>query len=89
VKIEWLNDELSEARLFRGVLWWKRVAHIKRTNPLDYRSRRWRHHPSGNICGESEYVDGMRDAEFARRSEMGDWQPIRPLPRARLVRGDS
>jgi hypothetical protein len=88
VKIEWLNDDLRAARLTRGVLWWKQVACVKRISNDDYRSRRWAHCASGNICDESQHVEDTRTLEIARRRSVNDWQPVRQLPHARLLGGD-
>lgn len=47
MKIEWLNDSLTEARVTRvtrGVLWWKRQAHVKATESA------WAYAETGILC---------------------------------------
>jgi hypothetical protein len=77
--IQWLNDELTEAIVTRGWLWWKRQAHVRRGSGIPLT---WRYASDRHVGG------GLRHAlERRRNRERGDtdWQPVRPLPKAKVV----
>jgi len=88
VRIEWLNADMTSARLTRGRLWWKRVAEVRRMTDKEiganWMIERWRYVPS-----ERAVSDGIRwDLETARTSAIAlakayeDWHAPAKLPRA-------
>jgi hypothetical protein len=93
VKIEWLNAEMTEARVTRGFWWWKRVAFVRRDEKgeeetLDYGDgesetwvMRWYYPASELWC--SYYLNRRIENERARDLS---WQRVRPVPRARLLK---
>ena len=87
MKIEWLNDDCTEAYVTRGVLWWKRQAHVKREENGTYY---WNFVTTGRSV-----PDSLREFLSERRwnavSDKREWVPVarRPhwgaLPPARIV----
>ena len=45
MKIDWLNEEMTRARVTRGFWWWRRWAVVTMLNPLE----RWEYEPNGAI----------------------------------------
>lgn len=83
MKIEWLNDDMTEARLTRGLLR-RRVAYVNR---VDFR---WRYVSGDSV--EDKFAceidlaharDSIRAAKFL--AEHRNWHQPRPAPRARLL----
>lgn len=95
VKVTFLNEELTEAQLQRGILWWKRLALVRlvteKIDPggLAYFRTAWRFAASGEECG-NELADAINRArvseKFARRArlEAKNWQRPSELPRAQV-----
>lgn len=96
MKIEWLNDECTEAIVTRG--WFrKRWAHVKRGNRLvsgDYSDTYrdcWVFAATGRYVGWR--TDSALDGDIARRKAQRErdriagkeWVPVPALPAARLV----
>lgn len=90
MKIEWLNDEMTKARLTRGLLWWKQVALVEeRKLEGDIPLRYWAFLPSGDECGallrmdlnnRRAYEEGRRD--FDAREQ--NWRSATAVPVARI-----
>lgn len=85
MKIEWLNSDLTEARVTRGWWRWKRVAHVKYT-PITI----WRF-ASGDDVGDLWVpLQGARTEEMERREQQAlrdrNWQPVSSPPVAKVVR---
>ena len=86
MKIEWLNDEMTEAIVTRGWLWLKRRAHVERFEPEHTYDPRWRHVESKNVDSSVSWeCECERDYVIEQRRLDGDWQPVRSLPKARVV----
>ena len=91
MRIEWLNDEMTEAVVTRGVWRWKRRALVKlqpRPKTYDQENAVWAYAISGKDC---EYdlvssLDSCRKSTRKRRQHEQDWQPVSPMPRARVVK---
>lgn len=85
MRIDWLNDDLTEARVTRGFWWWKKQATITRVASGGLRS-----------CRHPEFVDGNREragmmctlccAVFGNLDDTPAWKPVRSLPAAKVVR---
>jgi hypothetical protein len=89
MKIEWLNDEMTEARLIRG---WFRKQHatVKLTPMRHVSGNYWAFAPSGDEVGDSirRAIEHDKRCEEWRRKEAikeSNWQPLRSLPSARVV----
>ena len=83
MKIEWLNDDCTEAYVIKG--WFrKRRAHVRwqQIKPFDYCG--WVYLPSERRVVGDVVVDTL-NAQRERSRKEQDWQPIRALPPARLV----
>ena len=89
MKIEWLNDEMTEARVTRG--WWRQeVAHVCYVVPK-YESNYWTFVPSGDKVDQSltTFICRSQVAEKDRRLEQkrgANWQPVWAMPAAKVVR---
>lgn len=83
MKIEWLNPEMTEAVVTRGIFR-KRQAQIRRVS-TNY-SDTWVF-MSGRSFPYPRTVECHRDAELRLRDRDLDWQPVRSLPRAEVNRG--
>ena len=89
MKVEWLNDALTEARLTRGHLWWKRVTLASRDEEgkvfktgyagADH-NHNWKFMPSNVWCDRD--LDILLDN---RRREERVWRKPSALPAARLL----
>jgi hypothetical protein len=86
VRIDWLNDEMTEARVTKGWLWWKRAALVKRLSEYI-----WKFQSSNRDIddGTRWKLNDARDEEMARRRDIEDWQPVKPLPPARMLRRET
>lgn len=90
MKIEWLDSDMSEAIVTRGVFR-KSQARVRWVaKPLSYDAdhKVWKYAVSGR---EVEYdiansLDEARKQEQKRREHQLDWQPVTPMPQARQVR---
>jgi hypothetical protein len=92
VKVTFLNDELTEAQLQRGVLWWRRLAIVRLatenrgtdTRPA-FRTA-WTFTASGEECSEwlANAIDRARTSEKLSRLDAKDWQRPSRLPRAHV-----
>ena len=88
MRIEWLNADMTEARVTRGRLWWRRVALVRRLKDghvIDkgYTSERtlhWVYAAINTWCGRS-----MDEALDARRDDERTWVRLEDLPEARVV----
>lgn len=92
MKIVWLNDDFTEAVVTKGRLWWKREAIVERVaEEHSYDGHRWRFSQSRNWIGRYSYLGKLLDKEHAYRvarvEQASDWQPVRRLPKAKLLRG--
>jgi hypothetical protein len=99
VKVTFLNDELTEAQLQRGIWWWKRLALVRLVTedvnredcPPAFRTA-WKFVASGEECsrGLAEAISSVQAREKLLRLEAKDWQRPRQLPKAqvRQLRGD-
>ena len=97
MKIEWLNDGTNEAIVTRGFWLWKRQAHVVLvTRPNEYGTLRtaWRYAGNDAECDYdfARWLDAKRGEEqlrrgheIIRRASEPNWQPVRPMPTARLV----
>ena len=87
MKIDWMNDELTEARVTRGWWKWQQVALITRRADADAVKRyvRWAF-ASGRKFDHSELVEGERENELERRADAADWLPVSAMPAARVVK---
>lgn len=90
MKIEWLNDEMTEAIVTRGALWWKKQAHVKQERDAIGPSV-WRFVLTGEIIGGELHRLLIFDAvgiklRADRERQERNWQPVRALPPARVVR---
>lgn len=96
MKVEWLNDELTLARLTEGHLWWKRVALVEReVENLNYATTyNYRYRPSGDVLGQyvQDLLEKHRNGVFSERHRVRiskNWvKPSEegPLPTAKLVK---
>lgn len=95
--IHWLNDDCTCAHITVG--WFrKRFAVVQRkmvdayTGYGSYKTPRWHHQTTDRDCGIFHRIEWARDKELRRREEEAkapkEWQPVRSLPHARLVRGE-
>jgi hypothetical protein len=83
MRIDWLNDDLTEARVTRGFWWWKRVTILRGTHPPVWS------YPSGEQMLDGALIlllDRKRRRELLRRGFDRNWQPVRSLPSARVVK---
>jgi hypothetical protein len=86
MKIEWLNDDYTEARITKG--WFrKRQAHVRRITREEWAKQGsskwfWRFVPSGNDTGLHEMMECCR----AEALVSDDWQPLSTIPQAKVVR---
>jgi hypothetical protein len=99
VKVTFLNDELTEAQLQRGIWWWKRLALVRLVTtkvdrgdkcPADFRTA-WRFEASGEECGDdlTWAIRRAQASEKLARLEAKDWHrpgSRKALPEARTVR---
>lgn len=87
MKIDWLNSDMTEAQLTRGWWRWKRRAVVVRFEPEHSWDPRWKHMESGKVMesGESYCIETERSEAMQRHENERDWQPVRDVPRARLV----
>ncbi len=83
MKIEWLNEKMTEARLTRGFWWWKRVAIVDlftATKPHKEPKTRWRY-TAANI-----WVDDDLHWKLTHRSNRDKtWHKTVILPTARVL----
>lgn len=83
MKIEFLNNSLTEARVTRGALWWKRVAVLRQES-----FSLWKFLPSGD--GATRYLsESLSMAAVTiktKEKRERNWQPLRALPEAKAVR---
>lgn len=87
MKIEFLNAELTEARVTRGWWRWKRVAVAKRHGVDPKFSMPWFYVPSGDPAdGLMAALEGERDRQLAQRRVDRNWQPVAALPVAKVRR---
>lgn len=90
MKIEWLDDALTEACLTRG--WWRKQYAIVKLTPMKHVSGNyWAFAPSGDEVplDLARKIDRDRDfADWRRRSERfhANWKPVEPLAVAKVVR---
>jgi hypothetical protein len=98
VKVTFLNDELTEAQLQRGIWWWKRIALVRLVTtkvdrgdkcPADFRTA-WKFEASGEECSEglAHAINDVRAREKWLRLDARDWQrpsSRKTLPEARTV----
>lgn len=93
VKVTFLNDELTEAQLQRGVWWWKRLALVRLVTeeiktPYDRTEIRtaWKFMVSGERCsdGLASAIDSVREREKLHQLDEKDWQRPSSLPRAEV-----
>jgi hypothetical protein len=97
VRVEWLDTkDFNEARLTRGRLWWKRVAHVRRLTreerdaqgKADNDWNWWRYVPSGRRAWDVEdEMEAFRQRDIIDTTVRGDWVKPSRLPPARLVEG--
>lgn len=86
MRIEWLNENMREARLTRGFWRWKRVAIVKREL-----GESWQYAVSGDLV-ETRIKEAIDIAYWeVRRAQDLDklnrnWQPARPVPSARVIK---
>lgn len=87
MRIEWLDAGCNEAIITRGVLWWKRRAHVRDVGTG------FRFVSTGDdVGGELAYVlRRHKHLELSRRIAQiakcdRNWQPVRALPPARIER---
>lgn len=89
MKAEWLNSERSEVAVTRG-FWRKRRAILSlKPNPISYDPDRktWFYSASGKPA-ENDLADFIVEAdkrERVRQQHEMDWQPVAPMPAARVV----
>ena len=90
MRIEWLNEDCTEAVVTCGRLWWRRQAHVRWLEDSDFHaashSCRWEFVPSGNPADEigTDMTYAMR-AERGRKKQEMDWVPVRGLPKAKAL----
>jgi hypothetical protein len=77
--IEWLNSEMTEAIVTRG-FWRKERAHVRYVGPYWHS---WEHVPSANSV--RDHVAARLHNERVRITKERDWQPVRPLPKAKVM----
>ncbi len=87
MRIHWLNDELTEAIVTRGIWWRKRQAHVKHEAGTMYT---WRYMPSVrevevSVCRAIIRAARIKRKRRDRSAGAVDWQPVRSLPKARVV----
>jgi hypothetical protein len=86
MRIEFLNDSLTEARVTRGWWRWKRVAVVKQAGFILW------HYASGDEVDRamsehlSMFAIDKREAAKRRQEQLRNWQPLSPLPQAKAVR---
>ena len=90
MKVEWLNDELTEAQLTKG--WFRKLTARairgskwnKDTKKYDATDYRW-YYPDGTHIKDGKWwcsMEKRRDAELQRRMLRGNWIPVAKLPKA-------
>lgn len=88
MKVEWLNDDLDQARVVIGHLWWKRCAMVQRREPEEWAegsgTHWWTFVPSERKFPLWEQLEQERDRERARRDHQEDWAPWPPPRRKSL-----
>jgi hypothetical protein len=85
VKIEWLNDEMTEAIVTVG--WFrKRQARVRIEHNV-YSADSWHHVTTGNGLSDAQrrVLNRTRESVFRDRAAAKEWQPVRSLPPARVV----
>jgi hypothetical protein len=77
VKIEWLNEKMTEAIVTRGWWRWRTRAHVIQASDGDWMF----------VKTSAWAWDINRDLKFARAEAIksSPWEPIRKLPRAKVV----
>lgn len=84
MRIQWLNDEKTEAYVTRGIWWWRRVAVVRRNSqPLkrEYNADKWWVYAAIN-----KWVEHELDAQLEeRRDEDRTWARPGSLPSARVL----
>ena len=75
--VEWLEYDLSEAAVTRGLLWWKRRAIVQLAH--DGNGTQWRYANSGTACESwlASLLFRASSFESERRRYEEDWQPVR------------
>jgi hypothetical protein len=86
VKVEWLNDQRTFARVSRGWFWWRRVAVLYRskTSNRDQDPIYWAYEISDRFT--SARIDRFLERE--RNWYPADWRKVgdgAPLPAARIL----
>lgn len=97
--IQWLNSDMTEALVTRGWWRWKRQAHVVYLEPHEVvgypRLRGWYHVATQRACDHRlVQLIGKHSGREARKQhralvaerERGNWQPVRSLPKARVVK---
>lgn len=80
MKVQWLNEERTEALVTRGFLWWRRQA-------LVYEDYHWRYSRTKDRCDDrlNARLDKIRNRVRAREYKNKVWLPVSEgLPTARL-----
>jgi hypothetical protein len=81
MKIEWLNDDKTEARVTKG--WFRKRSAIVYIEVI---GGYWRFRSNREQVGW--WVDMGLDDARKKAVQASPWIPVEPLPRARLLRGD-
>lgn len=88
MKIEWLDNELTQAIVYRGVFR-KRAAYVRRITQeeWDKQSHRnwWRFVASDRVFPHNEWMERRRMLARHYGDERRDWLPVNELPRARAL----
>jgi hypothetical protein len=89
VRIEWLNAEMTEARITRGRLWWKRVAFVQRKAEGVVINKGYTNEHTINwlFTDANRWCDRALDAQLdRRRNDERTWKRPGQLPRAEVMR---
>lgn len=94
MKVEWLNEQYTVARLTKG--WFKKYTTIvyrgcqPEVKRFAYREDRW-FWPDGTFCDGTAWftMEFLRDKMIKRKFSKSNWQPVVKLPKATVNRSNT